>query len=429
MIYTGDLFDVLPTLPEASIDSCVTDPPYGLGFMGKQWDTFKPGIEQARVLENRAIDSTNPNLKGRTRSPASSPSSVEYDRSVRGQREFQAWCEAWAREVFRVLKPGAHMIVFGAPRSFHRMTSGVEDAGFEIRDCLSWLFGQGFPKSLNLGDGRGTALKPAWEPVILARKPLSGTVTANVAEFGTGTINIDAARVLFASDEDKAAAAAQRAGQQKAGEGVYETGFNNGPSTIGPYLAKMDLGRWPANVCLDDAAAELLDAQSGELVSGANPTSRSSDKFRDTYSAFKGQAECEAARGLDIGGASRFFYIAKPSRAERDEGCWALPVKRPGELTGGKEGSPGQKHGRSGTDRAAQNFHPTVKPVELMRWLVRLVTPIGGTVLDPFMGSGTTGMACAYELRPFIGIEREADYIEIAERRIASCAPLFQERG
>ena len=180
MLIRGDLFDVLPTLAEASIDACVTDPPYGIGFMGREWDTFKPeaGAErlarsQAQRDKNRAFyeDNPNPNLRRRQRSPALSSSAIAYDETRDGLKRFQAWTERWGREVYRVVKPGAYVLVCGAPRSFHRMTCGLEDAGFVIRDCLSWLYGQGFPKSLNLGDGRGTALKPAWEPVILARKP------------------------------------------------------------------------------------------------------------------------------------------------------------------------------------------------------------------------------------------------------------------
>lgn len=167
----------------------------------------------------------------------------------------------------------------------------------------------------------------------------------------------------------------------------------------------------------------MLDAQSGELTSGANPTRRRSDKFRGIYSDFKGQSECEPARGLDVGGASRFFYVAKPSRAERDQGCEHLTPKQRDESR--KEGNPGGDNPRNRGLQLRGNHHPTVKPVELMRYLVRLVTPTGGTVLDPFCGSGTTGMACAFEGFHFIGVEREAEYVDIAKRRIASTLPLF----
>lgn len=359
----GDCREVLRGLPEASIDACVTDPPYGIGFMGREWDTFKPGAGKHRRLmhprereaQRTTIVSDNPNLHGRHRSPALSPSQIEYDYTVAGLRRFQEWTAEWAVEVFRVLKPGAYIVVCGAPRSYHRMASGLEDAGFVVRDQLAWLFGSGYPKSRNLGDGKGTGLKPAHEPIAFAWKPFKGSVTACHAQHGTAALNIDACRV--------------------------EPGIG---------------GRWPANVVIDDVAAAALDEQSGELVSGANPTRRNTDKFRDIYSRFKGQDTCDPARGADVGGASRFYYCAKPSREERDAGV-------------------------------AHNGHPTVKPVNLMRWLVRLVTPVGGTVVDPFTGSGTTGVACAHEGRPFIGCEREADYIALASARIKHVAPLFVE--
>lgn len=184
MIYHGDLFNVLPKLDADSIDACSTDPPYGIGVMGKEWDTFAP--ETIDQLRDKA-DAPNPNqfsethtLKGRKRRAYASPSAIGYDKSLEGQRAFQAWTERWASEIYRVLKPGAHILVCGAPRSFHRMTSGLEDAGFVIRDCFSWLYGSGFPKSLNIDGGRGTALKPAWEPIVLARKPLIDTIEVNV---------------------------------------------------------------------------------------------------------------------------------------------------------------------------------------------------------------------------------------------------------
>jgi site-specific DNA-methyltransferase (adenine-specific) len=335
------------------------------------------------------------------------------------------WTEQWAREAFRVLKPGAHAVVCGAPRAYHRMACGLEDAGFEIRDCLAWLFGSGFPKSLNLGEGLGTALKPAHEPIVLARKPFKGTVKGNVEKHGTGAMNIDAARIPFASDEDQAAAAAAAA-QRTSHNGLQGTSTfartGDVQESIDGYVGRMDLGRWPANVCLDDLAAMVLDEQSGERVS----TGGTGDASK-VCGGVHGWTPSNTGGFGDIGGASRFYYIAKPSREERDFGCGRLPTRSAGELTGRKEGSPGQKHGRSGTDRVGRNYHPTVKPVELMRWLVKLVTPINGTVIDPFLGSGTTGMACKYEQRNFIGIEREAEYIAIAEARIGSVAPLFSE--
>ena len=428
MIHRGDLFDVLPTLAENSVDACVTDPPYGIGFMGKEWDSFKPGKGEARILPNRAIESDNPNLKGRTRGPASSPSAVEYDRSVKGQREFQAWSERWGREVLRVLKPGAYVLVCGAPRCYHRMACGLEDAGFVVRDCLSWLYGQGFPKSLNLGNGKGTALKPGWEPIVLAWKPFKGTTTDCHAKHGTAALNIDACRLAFSGPEDAAAAAAAQRTSHNGLQGT-STFARTGDvqKSIDGYLGRMDLGRWPANVLLDEEAAAMLDEQTGELISG-QPCGIKAGGQGNAFGHYEGGIPVTGFG--DNGGASRFYYVAKPSREERDYGTRGMPKQDNCDISGRTPGGAGLNSPLAGAMRtsAAGNFHPTVKPVELMRWLVKLVTPPGGTVLDPFMGSGTTGMACQYEQRQFIGIEREAGYVQIAERRIAAVAPLFAER-
>jgi site-specific DNA-methyltransferase (adenine-specific) len=414
VIHAGDLFDVLPTLEANSIDACVTDPPYGIGFMGREWDTFTPSaIREPQPCA--PIESANPNLRGRTRSPAVSASQIAYDRSVRGQREFQAWSERWAREVYRVLKPGGHLVVCGAPRSFHRMASGVEDAGFEIRDCLSWLYGQGFPKSLNLGDGRGTALKPGWEPCVLARKPLDGTVAANVLKHGTGALNINACRIQGVTREwDKPRGGIWNGGDREQGRGDE--------------LHHTDAGRWPANVVLDEDAAAMLDEQSGETKSSGGRIGNLRGIGADgIYGRYASNAEAGDPGFGDVGGASRFFYVAKPSREERDYGCADLAPQSGGEATDREDGSAGLQSPRAGAGRTggARNGHPTVKPVALMRWLIRLVTPPEGTVLDPFCGSGTTGMACRYEQRKFVGVEREPAYLAIAERRIAAVAPLF----
>lgn len=328
-IMTGDCIEAMAELSPDSVDSIVTDPPYGLGFLGKEWDELPPG-------------------------------------------------EEWGQECLRVLKPGGYLLAFGGSRTYHRLACAVEDAGFEIRDQLQWLYAVGFPKSLDVAkaveshvktgksgtvakrqtvmgedykpsaaygsfrrkeramdnvptvapqftpetaeaqqwQGWGTALKPAHEPIVLARKPLAGTVAANVVGLGTGAINIDAGRI---------------------GE------------------------RWPSNVLLNQGAGALLDEQTGEQT-------------------------------------SRFFYCAKASKGERTAGD-------------------------------VENSHPTVKPISLMRYLVRLVTPPEGTVLDPFLGSGTTGIAAGLEGFDFIGIERDPDYVAIAEARIKHWASQPQQLG
>lgn len=364
LVQCGDNIELLRELPDSFVDSMVTDPPYGIGYMGKEWDTFKPGQQRTGEREINLSDHDNPNVRGRTRSPAISPSQIEYDESVMGHRRFQDWTAVWATEALRVLKPGAHVLVCGSPRAYHRMASGLEDAGFEIRDCLSWLFAKGFPKSLNLGGGRGTALKPSWEPIVLARKSLGRlTTTACVEMNGTGALNIDGCRI----GDYVGGNAAARLGAKAYIE-------NN--STFGKAV-----GRWPTNLLLDETV------------------------------------------GAELGDVSRFFYCTKVSKVEREFGCEHLPARSAGEMTGGrKEGSAGLNNPRAGAGRltGSRNAHPTVKPVDLMRWLVRLVTPPGGLVIDPFVGSGSTGIAATLEGFNFIGYDREQEWVAVAEARIAA---------
>jgi DNA modification methylase len=369
----GDCRYVLQQYPDNFFDACVTDSPYGIGFMNKKWDTFKPGVESARVTTNHHAESDNPNLRGRTRGPASSPSAVEYDRSLAGQRGFQEWTESWAREVFRVLKPGAHFINFGAPRAHHRAWAGAEDAGFEIRDTLAWLFGQGFPKSLNLDgewNGWGTALKPAFEPIMLARKPVDGTLTKNVQTWGTGALNIRATRI---DSPDVDLSAVQNCKTKQGGHTVTLNIPGHSQATYNPE------GRWPASLILDEDAATQL------------------------------------------GDVSRYFYCPKVSRAEREFGCEHLPMRTASDMTGGREeGSAGINNPRAGAGRTSgsHNAHPTVKPIALMRWLVRLVTPPGGIIVDPFIGSGTTGIAAVLEGANIVGIDGELEWLTVADARI-----------
>lgn len=362
MLHHGNCIDVLRTLGADSIDACVTDPPYDLAFMGKSWDS----------------------------------TGVAFDPST------------W-RAVLRVLKPGAYLVAFGGSRTYHRMVCAIEDAGFEIRDSLQWLYGQGFPKNHNLSDGKGTALKPAHEPIALAWKPFKGTIKACHAKHGTAALNIEACRI--GEDSTKRLKVGGR-GQFPHEDDAWT------PKTV---EVGSDLGRWPSNVLLDEEAAALLDEQTGELVSGE--LCRTSERRRLEY-GYKGDGRVFTANS---GGASRFYYVAKPSREERDFGTEGLTARQRDDSR--KAGNPGGDNPRNRGLQPRGNHHPTVKPVELMRWLVRLVTPLNGIVLDPFTGSGTTGMACRYEHRQFVGIEREADYIAIAERRIAAVAPLFGEEA
>jgi site-specific DNA-methyltransferase (adenine-specific) len=393
-LHHGDCLEVLKTLPECSVDAVVTDPPYGLSFMGKKWDYDVPSVE------------------------------------------------VW-QECLRVLKPGGHLLAFAGTRTQHRMAVRIEDAGFEIRDLIAWVYGSGFPKSLNVANaihdaaigqpqggakpgsknhgkfkggcsdeneagrgfgagpgqfmaesgsksernlveqaqtwqGWGTALKPAFEPITMARKPFASTVAANVLEHGVGGLNVDGCRVGFISYsdmEEAAAAAAQRACQDQNKNRTAYGNFDNGPASLQPYLDRMELGRWPANFIHDgsEGATELL------------------------------------------GDAARFFYTAKASKADRDAGCEAMEAVKPRQVMGLSD-SGGERSAVRNTP--SRNHHPTVKPTDLMRYLCRLVTPPGGIVLDPFTGSGSTGKAAILEGFRFIGIEREAEYIEIARARI-----------
>ncbi len=389
----GDCIKQLKKLKDNSVDSVVTDPPYHLtawdmqpkkkykrknkGFMGKEWDGLdKDGIGIAN----------NPKL--------------------------------W-KEVLRVLKPGGHLLSFSHSRTYHRQAVAVEDAGFEIRDQIMWIYGSGFPKSHNIGksvdkiqgnerevvgvkknqgdirgknglsgeiqgqrpyidteitkgtspyEGWGTALKPAHEPIVMARKPFKGSVAKNVLEYGTGGINIDECRV----GTEKVSTHSNGVG--KTGDkGIYGTFANQQGS-------EEREGRFPANIIFDEEAGKILDEQTGILKTGA-VTKETNNGANQSINLGGGLSK---VRPADEGGASRFFYCPKASKKDRNEG----------------------------------NIHPTVKPTDLMAYLVRLVTPKGGVVLDPFMGSGSTGKASVREGMDFIGIEREDEYMEIAKTRI-----------
>jgi DNA modification methylase len=486
-VHHGDCREVMATLDAESVDAVVCDPPYGLSFMGKGWDHGVPGEE--------------------------------------------FWTEA-----LRVAKPGAHLLAFGGTRTYHRLACAIDDAGWEIRDCVMWVYGSGFPKSHDVSkaidkmdaaeeqkarrhrftawvrstgatarqideatgtrmgshytthptqpaimtrehleqcrhllrdvpqwvereadvrsveskafasrevvdtremrdtkqvriscaasaagydstsrvvvpitapatdaarqwSGWGTALKPAWEPIIVARKPLVGTVAENVLTHGTGAINVDGCRVSGEST-------VRPNNKASIGYGGSDVSFASGS----------DNGRWPANL-IHDGSEEVVGLFP-QQHSGANPSRRGSQKFRNSFGEFQGNEECVSHRGADSGSAARFFYCAKASKADRDEGCEGLAERltmRYGEKAQGP--LPQRTPSKPVPQR---NHHPTVKPTALMRYLCRLVTPPGGVVLDPFTGSGSTGKAAVSEGFDFVGIEREAEYVEIARARIAA---------
>lgn len=448
-ILQGDCIEVMAEMEEASVDAVVCDPPYGIGFMGHEWD--QPGEFGATKANGRpGVHRRGPDGEPQEISQGSMEAGC-YDLSLTANRRYQGWCEAWAREAFRVLKPGGHLLASCGARTYHRLTAGVEDAGFEIRDTILWLYGSGFPKVGHLGgryarrytadsslrghgggeisapatseaaqwEGWGTALKPAHEPIVVARKPLTGTVAENVLEHGCGALNIDGCRIGVGEGTDRDGESS--ADRRYTGKG--STNFAFRPGQRGGNAA----GRWPSNVafshhedcepwnCAPGCPVAELDAQSGVLQSGSRAEGVRSGM------GFHG-ANGDGGPGIvgNRGGASRFFYVAKTSRAEKSaglEGFEAVDDKQ--ERYRLVKANPSRKDGGANEAQASANNHPTVKPINLMRWLVRLVTPPGGTCLDPFLGSGSTGCAAVLEGFDFIGIEREAEYIEIAKARIA----------
>lgn len=379
MLLHGDCLEVLKTLNDSSVDSLVTDPPAGISFMGKDWDDDKGG-----------------------------------------RKEWCAWMESVMRECLRVLKPGAHGLVWSIPRTSHWTATALEDAGFEVRDCITHLFGSGFPKSLDISkaidkaagetpkteaakqwQGWGTALKPAAEFWWLVRKPLSEkTVAANVQKWGCGGINIDGCRV------------GQREEPQFTGKKRVSSfgGENQDYKNPKFYDGRIQLppGRFPANLvfshspyCTDEmcdieCAVKQLDEQSlaGGMHSAGKARIGGAKQTNGGALFGVGNHAGNGTRLGDSGGASRFFYCAKISKSERNAGCEHFGETR-------------------------SNHHPTVKPKKLMGYLCKLITPPGGTVLDPFMGSGSTGIAAKENGFEFIGIERDREYFDIARARIA----------
>jgi len=450
-IIEGDSLEVMKGWPDNCVDAVVTDPPYGLKFMGKRWDD--PGA----FVERRPNRDVSFDRIGGNHNPTCSSDGART-RHVENRRQ-QAWHLAWAREAYRVLKPGGHLLAFGGTRTYHRLACAIEDAGFEIRDQLQWIYGSGFPKSLDVSkaidkaagaeretlridasiarkDGRcgqslgrqqgqtggvtapatdaakqwqgwGTALKPAHEPICLARKPLSEkTVAANVLRFGTGGLNIDGARIGYLSEDDKASATPQGACTAKSGR---LAGKSQGGGNRDEFERPEQKGRWPANVTHDG---------SEEVLAGF-PRTHGAGTFRHGRGAMFGGGDGEPPssqrRAIDAGGTTdRFFYCAKASRAERNAGLEGMAgTAKPGVYASAREYG-----GKVHNSTMAANHHPTVKPLKLMRYLCRLITPPGGIVLDPFAGSGSTCIAAIQEGFRFVGIEKQADYVSIARCRI-----------
>jgi site-specific DNA-methyltransferase (adenine-specific) len=427
ILYHGDCLEQLKRLEDNSVDSVCCDPPYGLSFMGKKWDYDVPSVE------------------------------------------------VWA-ECLRVLKPGGHLLAFAGTRTQHRMAVRIEDAGFEIRDMIAWVYGSGFPKSMDVskaidkaagadrevvgmkpktGGGRaapshdgwqrpwmqeegaadkpfqitapateaakqwegwGTALKPALEPITVARKPLIGAVAENVLEHGTGGLNINGCRVGTESTRRPTGSAPLNP----------KSGWNE--NSMGNILGGSDCGRWPANLIHDgsDEVVGLFPVTKSGFMKGGEKASKGAGIF--------GGGQSNADTYGDSGSAARFFYCAKASKRDRDEGCDDLEARGRNEVYGAgintaTKCDPSMGHTPESVEERPlrRNHHPTVKPTDLMRYLCRLVTPPGGVVLDPFMGSGSTGKAAVLEGFQFIGIEREAEYVEIAKARIEAAKPEPEE--
>ena len=407
-LHLGNCLDTLKGIPDNSVDSIVTDPPYGISFMSKKWDYDVPSVE--------------------------------------------IWCEC-----LRVLKPGGYLLSFAGTRTQHRMAVNIEDAGFEIRDMIAWVYSSGFPKSHNVScaidksfghpnrgraiptastyqasdvdkenkltsndvtpykpltdeakdwQGWGTALKPACEPITMARKPLEGTVSNNVLKYGVGAINIDATRVpMDENDFNKLSAGVDKIRERG---GVMDNSWKNSSDLSGANPAN-PLGRWGANL-IHDGSQEVLDlfpdAKGGSWVQ--------TDGARHFNNNGKATSPRRLGDDKSTGSAARFFYCSKSNKRDRNEGLEDLEPKQYSH--DGRETRNETAYQRN--DSVASNHHPTVKPTDLMRYLVRMVTRRGGTVLDPFMGSGTTGKAAMLEGVNFIGCELDEEYLKIAEKRI-----------
>jgi site-specific DNA-methyltransferase (adenine-specific) len=422
-ILHGNNLDILPTLADNSIDSIVTDPPYELGFMGKKWDS----------------------------------SGIAYS------------VELW-QQCLRVLKPGGHLLAFSGSRTYHRMVVAIEDAGFEIRDMISWISNKTFPKSLDISkaiekasgvkvkqgtefnvaggiannptpqgeardamrhspvtdagkqwQGWGTGLKPTVEPIVMARKPVEGTIANNVLTYGTGGLNIDGSRI---GTQDNLA--------KKYPNGPGGEHFRGGSAPAQQWVQPLQ-GRWPANLILDEDTAELLDQQTNHLHAAGNKKD-TADGFDKSYESssyemsYKGRAN---RTHNDSGGASRFFYVAKASKRDRNEGLDELDDSGQHKWNGSVGHRGVGDYYPDGTPRPVnpmKNFHPTVKPTSLMEYLIKLVTPPNGTVLDPFTGSGSTGKAAVLQGFDFIGIEMTEEYLPIIEGRLKHAQVKVAER-
>ena len=400
LLLNGDCIEQMQKLKDEGkqIDSVVTDPPYHLTSIVERYG--KEGSAPAKDRDGL------------------------YQRQARGfmGKEWDGGDIAFRTDTWKLaydlLKPGGYLLAFSASRNYHRMAVAIEDAGFEIRDQIMWIYGSGFPKSLNVGDGWGTALKPAHEPIVMARKPLEGSNIDNVLKYGTGAINIDGCRI----QGDDTGGERKITTRKSRDENNVWTDENSGMKQEENHFADADpKGRYPANVMHDgsDVVQEIFPQTSKSV---------STKRTRKTVGMF-GMPNDATPEYDDEGTAARYFYCPKTSAEERNRGLDSFATKKMGMSGGAQSKGDGYDKGQGiGLNRVIErkNTHPTVKPQELMKYLCRLVTPKGGVVLDPFMGSGSTGMAAKDEGFDFIGIEKEQEYFEIAEARIKVSSPLME---
>ncbi|MHA1225204.1 MAG: DNA-methyltransferase [Candidatus Hodarchaeales archaeon] len=365
-IIHGDCLNIMKEMPENSIDAIVTDPPYGLSFMNKDWDKLNKHISplpEGKYPKNK-------NLK-------------EMRQGGSDGYLIQLWHAQWLKEAYQILKPGGSMLIMGGTRTFHRLMCAIEDTGFIIKDTLMWLYGGGFPKAQDLTNmlkKRGIetnkwqgfkigGIKPAFEPIVWAVRPPKGSYIDNVLKWEVGAVNVDKCRIVT---------------NDKLVRPNISRGKNEAIFPLGAGIQNEPKGRFPANIILDEEAGRLLDEQSGILKSG-DLTGQPRVENKNVYGKAGATIGNPRYWQGDSGGASRFFYCAKASKSERGK----------------------------------NNKHPTVKPIKLFKWLIKLVTREGQVVLDPFIGSGTTAIAAYRVGRKYIGIEREKEYIKIAEERLA----------
>jgi site-specific DNA-methyltransferase (adenine-specific) len=378
-LFAGDCRDALDEIPANSIDAVSCDPPYELASVVKRFG--KPGSAPAKHGTDGLYARASAGFMGQTWDTGE----VAFD-------------PAFWREIFRVLKPGGHVLAMGGTRTYHHLAMAIEMGGGDVRDQLAWVYGTGFPKSHDHGDGRGTALKPSWEPMCLARKPLSEkTIMANLEKWGTGVLWIDRSRVPPTGEVMRAPQSdpSKREGVVGTDLGITRASAEKFQASQAASIARtMALGRWPANLLHDgsdevialfpiskDGVAGKRTAQNGEVLkTGLGAT-------EETWGGYGGE-----------GSAARFFYSAKTSKADRTEGT---------------------EHLTPPEDAKRTNWHPTVKPTPLCEWMNGLICPPGGVILDPFMGSGSTGKAAIRGGFQFIGCEMTPEYMPIAEARIA----------